>query len=271
MHPNGKFASKTVFFGVQYDEASDTSLVLARPITGRTHQIRAHLQHIKHPIANDPNYGTVNDTQAPLDDNDDGDEQQPQLKGLNASEIEPWVPPIMMREKRRAEEVCQVDGEPSTKKPRVQDHDIAEVLQQNSAETLQQNNTELQQQNSAGAQEGTTTEKSEQPLSEEGSSLPLAQSVPEKDNEIIPYCRECHVPYRSVTPQDLTIYLHSWKYEGPNFQFKTSIPEWCAPFSMEKIEEVLRKLEQDAKDNPEQEIQGEEKQIKRLKKKIKKL
>ena len=34
-----------------------TSLVECQPVTGRTHQIRAHLAHIGHPIANDGSYG----------------------------------------------------------------------------------------------------------------------------------------------------------------------------------------------------------------------
>ena len=34
-----------------------TSLVEVRPLHGRTHQIRLHLQHLGHPIANDPCYG----------------------------------------------------------------------------------------------------------------------------------------------------------------------------------------------------------------------
>jgi hypothetical protein len=32
-------------------------LQICRPFTGRTHQIRLHLQHLGHSIANDPNYG----------------------------------------------------------------------------------------------------------------------------------------------------------------------------------------------------------------------
>lgn len=38
--------------------AEHCSLVLAIPETGRYHQIRRHLAHLRHPIANDTNYGT---------------------------------------------------------------------------------------------------------------------------------------------------------------------------------------------------------------------
>jgi hypothetical protein len=40
-----------------YDTSSDTSLIECRPLTGRTHQLRLHLQLCGHSIANDPCYG----------------------------------------------------------------------------------------------------------------------------------------------------------------------------------------------------------------------
>ncbi|SCU78902.1 LANO_0A04412g1_1 [Lachancea nothofagi CBS 11611] len=46
--------AKTVFTRVSYD--GETSLVKCQPHTGRTHQIRVHLQYLGHPIANDPLY-----------------------------------------------------------------------------------------------------------------------------------------------------------------------------------------------------------------------
>lgn len=49
--------SRTRFFPIIYDPKSNTSIVVAQPETGRTHQIRVHLQRLGFEIANDPNYG----------------------------------------------------------------------------------------------------------------------------------------------------------------------------------------------------------------------
>lgn len=48
--------AKTSFKRISYD--GETSIVLCKPYTGRTHQIRVHLQWIGHPIANDPLYSS---------------------------------------------------------------------------------------------------------------------------------------------------------------------------------------------------------------------
>lgn len=49
--------AQTSFAVIHYDKATDSTVVLCRPETGRTHQIRLHLQYLGHSIANDPNYG----------------------------------------------------------------------------------------------------------------------------------------------------------------------------------------------------------------------
>ena len=54
---NGKYA-KTEFEPLEYDEELDTTLLKCKPLTGRLHQIRLHLFHVKHPILGDPIYGT---------------------------------------------------------------------------------------------------------------------------------------------------------------------------------------------------------------------
>mmetsp|Transcript_4236 Transcript_4236/g.7747 ORF Transcript_4236/g.7747 Transcript_4236/m.7747 type:complete len:484 (-) Transcript_4236:500-1951(-) len=52
---NGKFA-RTEFFKVAYEPETNTSIVKCMPYTGRTHQIRIHLEHLGYPIVNDPIY-----------------------------------------------------------------------------------------------------------------------------------------------------------------------------------------------------------------------
>ncbi|TFY76787.1 hypothetical protein EWM64_g7227, partial [Hericium alpestre] len=61
VHPDGKQA-KTVFNRLHYDANTNTSVLhyvfppSGQPLTGRSHQIRVHLQFLGHPIANDPLY-----------------------------------------------------------------------------------------------------------------------------------------------------------------------------------------------------------------------
>lgn len=54
--PTGK-PSLSIFRTLGYCELTDTSLIHCRPYTGRTHQLRLHLQLCGNPIANDPCYG----------------------------------------------------------------------------------------------------------------------------------------------------------------------------------------------------------------------
>lgn len=55
VHPEGK-ASRTFITPLRYFPETDTTLVEASPYTGRQHQIRVHLFHVKHPIIGDPIY-----------------------------------------------------------------------------------------------------------------------------------------------------------------------------------------------------------------------
>ena len=50
---SGKTA-KTLFRRIRYNPEKNYSIVECHPFTGRTHQIRVHLQFLGHPITNDP-------------------------------------------------------------------------------------------------------------------------------------------------------------------------------------------------------------------------
>ena len=53
--------SETTFVPIEFDPELDATLLACYPHTGRTHQIRVHLFHVKHPILGDPIYGTAFD------------------------------------------------------------------------------------------------------------------------------------------------------------------------------------------------------------------
>ena len=56
--PEAGQVAKTLFRPKQHFEQA--TLVLAQPVTGRTHQIRVHANSMGHPIAGDPKYGCTN-------------------------------------------------------------------------------------------------------------------------------------------------------------------------------------------------------------------
>ena len=60
VHSNNPVDGKpaySVFRMIGYSAVDNTSLVECQPLTGRTHQLRLHLQLLGNPIANDPCYG----------------------------------------------------------------------------------------------------------------------------------------------------------------------------------------------------------------------
>ena len=60
VHDDGK-ASQTGFKRLCYYPELDMSLIECYPLTGRQHQIRVHLFHVKHPIVGDPIYGQTDE------------------------------------------------------------------------------------------------------------------------------------------------------------------------------------------------------------------
>lgn len=58
-------SAKTLYEPLEYDPEHDISRVLLTPITGRSHQLRVHMQYIGHPITGDKIYHP-HPTQSPL-------------------------------------------------------------------------------------------------------------------------------------------------------------------------------------------------------------
>ena len=56
VHKDGK-KSKTDIKPIKYFLDKNMTLIECSPLTGRQHQIRVHMFHVKHPIVGDPIYG----------------------------------------------------------------------------------------------------------------------------------------------------------------------------------------------------------------------
>ena len=85
--------SKTTFKPLEYFEEKDMTLVECSPHTGRQHQIRVHLFHVKHPIVGDPIYGQTKENFIKYLDKELSEEDRIKLSGakrllLHANELE---------------------------------------------------------------------------------------------------------------------------------------------------------------------------------------
>jgi len=78
-------ASKTEFHSLKYFPDLDVTLVACKPHTGRQHQIRVHLFHVKHPIVGDPIYGQEEKNIVKFLDKELSDEER--LKNTGASRL----------------------------------------------------------------------------------------------------------------------------------------------------------------------------------------
>ncbi len=86
-------SSKTSFSPLKYYPDLDMTLVECSPHTGRQHQIRVHLFHVKHPIVGDPIYGQTKENFIRYLDKEIDLKERVQLSGatrllLHANELE---------------------------------------------------------------------------------------------------------------------------------------------------------------------------------------
>ncbi|XP_053545742.1 pseudouridylate synthase RPUSD2 [Bombina bombina] len=204
--PKGK-TCKTVFQRLSYNGKS--SVVKCFPYTGRTHQIRVHLQYLGHPIVNDPIYNT-----------------------------EAWGP-----NKGKGGHIGKTNDE--LLKSLMEEHkskhhfdilDIPEDLGLN----IESKNNEGQQ----SIIQPTVTDCTEsQPLvgtETLGSSRSLAVPLVSQETEVKCsnqeesiqgskdiLCGECRIVRPDPSPKDLIMYLHALRYKGTEFEFSAAMPVWA--------------------------------------------
>ncbi|NXL87366.1 RUSD2 protein, partial [Alectura lathami] len=220
--PKGK-SCKTIFQRLSFN--GKTSVVKCLPRTGRTHQIRVHLQYLGYPIVNDPIYN-----------------------------MEAWGP-----EKGRGGRIGKTDEE--LLKALVEEHrskqslDILGISEEDlnsNAENKGSGNmsecTEPVQavpinENSCPAEDRKGPERNDIaacPLNSDANLETLekntalgshenesGQTREMSSEETDPLCVECKVTRRDPSPKELVMYLHALRYKGAEFDYCSKMPEWA--------------------------------------------
>lgn len=205
--PKGKVC-KTVFRRLSYN--GKTSVVKCFPYTGRTHQIRVHLQFLGHPIVNDPIYNT--DAWGPK-----------KGKGGHINKTDDELLRALVEEHLSKQSLGILDVAEEDLKPIVGDRVQEAVL--DTAVNVSSGTRE----ESAGGEKSRISACSQNSVPQaelhktESGETCSNESWDEKD----PLCGECKIVRPDPSPKDLVMYLHALRYKGAEFEYCSKMPAWA--------------------------------------------
>ena len=258
--------SLTRFKRLWYDPEKNCSLVMAMPITGRTHQIRVHLEFLGHPILNDPLYANELWQLPQVQDIPAGCGRTLLVAKLMAKIMNKTLPEDLKRANQKSKEEVSIENEtlPSVNDIEVGDEVKARVLYllgmtqeegilngtqkglRNGTEEGPHNRTEegtlntTEESTSNGTKKGTqnTTQEVTQNRAEVGTrngtdvsdadaSVQLCLDDPSVD-AAMSLCNWCRKGERQATSVDgMFLYLHAWDYCIDGKRFTTQLPWWA--------------------------------------------
>ncbi|XP_040568039.1 pseudouridylate synthase RPUSD2 isoform X3 [Lepeophtheirus salmonis] len=259
--PQGK-ECRTEFERLSYN--GSTSVVLCRPFTGRMHQIRVHLQYLGFPVINDPLYNHVvfglNKGKGGLIGKSDEQLIQDLIAIHNAenwlgmdgdSELSMFNKENNNSNNNKKDEFDRPETESSTSstgraKESSKNRNGSSVFDFDPANPI------ASLENNPNVPRNCTITRPP-PITKPGRLEPVVlrqplendslEPITEQDNELLsrhkeyryvpekmtwdPNCYECKVRYRDPKAKDLVMYLHAWRYKGPDWQFQTQLPDWA--------------------------------------------
>uniref|UniRef100_T1JX68 Pseudouridine synthase n=2 Tax=Tetranychus urticae TaxID=32264 RepID=T1JX68_TETUR len=184
---NGKDAL-TIFKRISTD--GKTSLVQCRPRTGRTHQIRVHLQYLGYPIVNDPLYNC--DSFGPN-------------KGKGGDFGEGTLDDLANRVYEKHQYLRAFDSD---------DYIKMEPL---SKEEIEKRHEEINQ----------LSDSVNKAVTEEWRDYMKSKPYDASKQTFHDDCDDCKAQKIDPLPSELLIYLHCVRYKGVDFDFKTELPFWA--------------------------------------------
>ncbi|KAG1972527.1 RNA pseudouridylate synthase domain-containing protein 2 isoform X2 [Pimephales promelas] len=229
--PKGK-ESRTVFQRLSYNGRS--SVVRCLPLTGRTHQIRVHLQFLGFPILNDPIYGSSawgpNRAKGGLVGMSDEEllealiEEHRSKESLHLLDL----PDEEVSGKQRPKTECKVGAE--------ENHDQITVLESSGGACDNSSCKvllgEMKAEGSQGLHKSTSAVESEGEMSgaqKEANSISDEAPRTATSNYFVRdhLCGECKIVRPDPKEKDLIMYLHALRYKGADFEYSTRLPDWA--------------------------------------------
>ncbi|XP_061650578.1 RNA pseudouridylate synthase domain-containing protein 2 [Phyllopteryx taeniolatus] len=207
--PKGK-ECRTVFQRLSFN--GKNSVVRCLPLTGRTHQIRVHLQYLGFPILNDPIYGASAWGPHKGKGGLVGKSDEELLKALveehqgqqNLHLLDVSDNGSMLSQEGRKDNKLE-DGSCKAEK-------IGEVILQATAKEA----------------ECSSDVKSDRTLPKESQDpLPDKSHKAQMQTPADPLCSECKLVRADPTEKELIMYLHALRYKGPDFEYSTQLPDWA--------------------------------------------
>lgn len=212
--PKGK-ECRTVFQRLSFN--GKTSVVRCLPLTGRTHQIRVHLQYLGFPILNDPIYGSSawgpHRGKGGLVGKSDEEllqalvEEHQSQESLHLLDIpDDGIGIVKEAEKNKTSEPetgCRSSSET------VNDVSQGCADPNSNSTSLQESQSNLSIQSNGNQTEATDSN----------------QSTPTGTRDHL--CSECKLVRPDPTEKELIMYLHALRYKGPDFEYSTCLPDWA--------------------------------------------
>ncbi|CAB4064704.1 Bifunctional protein RIB2,RNA pseudouridylate synthase domain-containing protein 2 [Lepeophtheirus salmonis] len=200
--PQGK-ECRTEFERLSYN--GSTSVVLCRPFTGRMHQIRVS-SAISWKIINSNNNKKDEfdrpETESSTSSTGRAKESSKNRNGSSVFDFDPANPIASLENNPNVPRNCTITRPPPITKPGREPVVLRQPLENDSLEPITEQDNELLSRHKE------------------------YRYVPEKMTWD-PNCYECKVRYRDPKAKDLVMYLHAWRYKGPDWQFQTQLPDWA--------------------------------------------
>ncbi|XP_036911959.1 RNA pseudouridylate synthase domain-containing protein 2 isoform X2 [Sturnira hondurensis] len=200
--PQGK-PCETVFQRLSYNGHS--SVVRCRPLTGRTHQIRVHLQFLGHPILNDPIYNSV--AWGPS-----------RGRGGHIPKTDEELLQDLVAEHQAKQSLDVID---------LCEGDLSSALTDSTAPSSELGKDYLEGLVASAQKMDGILEAAPQDLDTKALAPGNAAEKDVVNQEIDPLCAECRLVRQDPLPQDLVMFLHALCYKGPGFEYSSPMPAWA--------------------------------------------